>query len=86
MTFLRSSGGDGFKAAGLQGTGIGRMAGLAETYLDLPPGIAGAAVAAIAERLGLTGIATLGLRHFTVIRPRHVQACTLLPGPRDALS
>ncbi|HEX2744531.1 MAG TPA: hypothetical protein VHN16_09035 [Streptosporangiaceae bacterium] len=55
VTFLRSSGGDGFKVAGLQGTGIGRMAGLAGTYLDLPPGVAGAAGAAIAGRLGLTG-------------------------------
>ncbi len=86
VTFLRPSGGDGFTAAGLQGTGIGRMAGLVETYLDLPLGIAGAAVAAIAGRLGLTGIATLDHRHFTVIRPRHVQAFTLLPGPGHALS
>ena len=86
VTFLRPSGGDGFKVAGLQGTGTGRMAGLAETYTDLPPGIAGAAVAAIAERPGLTGIATPDRRHFTVIRPRHVQAFTLLPGPGHALS
>ena len=86
VTVLRSSGGDGFKVAGLQGTGTGRMAGLAETYLDLPLGIAGAAVAAIAGRLGLTGIATPDHRHFTVIRPRHVQAFTLLPGPGHALS
>ena len=67
MTFLRSSGGDGFKVAELQGTGTGRMAELAETYLDLPLGIAGVAVAAIAERLGLTEIATLDHRHFTVL-------------------
>jgi len=88
VTFLRSSGGDGFKVAELQGTGTGtgRMAGLAETYLDLPPGIAGAAVAAIAERLRLTEIAALDHRHFTVIRPCHVQAFTLLPGPGHALS
>ncbi len=51
-----------------------------ETYLDLPLGIVDAAVAAIAERLGLTEIATLDYRHFTVISPRHVQAFTL-PGP-----
>ena len=52
VTFLRSSGGDGFKVAELQGTGTGRMAELAETYLDRPPGIAGAAVAATAGRPG----------------------------------
>jgi predicted nucleic acid-binding protein len=86
VTFLRSSGGEEFKVAGLQGTGTGRPAELMETYIDLPPGIAGAAVAAIAERLGLTGIATPDHRHFTVIRPRHMQAFTLLPGPGHALS
>lgn len=59
VTFVRLSGGDGFKVAGLQGTGIGRMAELVETHLDLPLGIVGAAVAAIAEHLGLTEIATL---------------------------
>lgn len=57
-----------------------------ETYLDLPLGIVDAAVAVIAERLGPTEIATLDHRHFTVIRPRHVQAFTLLPGPGHALS
>jgi predicted nucleic acid-binding protein len=86
VTFLRSSGGDGFRVAELQGAGTGRMAELAERYLDLPLGIVDAAVAAVAGRLGLTGIATLDHRHFTVIRPRHVQAFTLLPGAGHALS
>jgi len=63
VTFLRSFDGDGFKVAGLQGTDIGRMAELVETYIDLPLGIVDAAVAAIAERLGLTEIATLDHRH-----------------------
>jgi len=82
VAFLLSSGGDGFKVAGLQGTDIGRMAELAETYLDLSPGIAGAAAAAIAERLGLTENATLDHRHFTVIGPatcRHSRSCQV-PG------
>ncbi len=38
-----------------------------------------AARRAIAERLGLTDVATLDRRHFTVVRPRHVDALTLLP-------
>lgn len=37
------------------------------------------AVIALAERLGVTEIATLDRRHFTVVRPRHVSALTLLP-------
>jgi len=50
VTFLRSFSGDGFKVPELRGTGIGRMAELAETYIDLPLGIVDAAVAAIAGR------------------------------------
>ncbi len=38
-----------------------------------------ASIVAIAERLGTTEIATLDLRHFTVVRSRSVQAFTLLP-------
>jgi predicted nucleic acid-binding protein len=56
------------------------MAELVDTYLDLPLGIVDAAVVAIAERLGLSEVATVDHRHFTVVRPRHVSAFTLLPG------
>jgi uncharacterized protein len=38
-----------------------------------------AGLIAVAERLGLTTIATLDHRHFGVVRPRHVDALTLLP-------
>ncbi|MFJ4669145.1 hypothetical protein [Kitasatospora purpeofusca] len=34
---------------------------------------------AVAERLGLTEIATLDRRHFSVVRPRHIAAFRLLP-------
>lgn len=46
---------------------------------DLPLGTTDASVVAIAERLVVTEIATLGRRHFSVVRPRHVSAFTLLP-------
>ncbi|HZE50144.1 MAG TPA: hypothetical protein VE074_11320 [Jatrophihabitantaceae bacterium] len=36
-------------------------------------------VIAVCERLGLTEVASLDGRHFTVVRPRHVKALTLLP-------
>jgi len=36
-------------------------------------------VIALAERLGATEVATLDRRHFTVVRPQHVSAFTLLP-------
>ena len=34
---------------------------------------------AVAERLKLSDVATLDRRHFTVVRPKHTTALTLLP-------
>jgi uncharacterized protein len=56
-----------------------RMAELVERYADLPLGACDASVIALAERLDVDEVATLDLRHFTVVRPRHVKALTLLP-------
>ena len=56
-----------------------RMAELVERYHDLPLATSDASVIALAERLDVEEIATLDLRHFTVVRPRHVKAFTLLP-------
>lgn len=56
-----------------------RMADLVARYRDLPLGTADASVLACAERLGLTEVASTDRRHFSVVRPRHVSALTLLP-------
>jgi len=56
-----------------------RMAELVRTYADLPLGAVDASVIAVAERLNLTDVATLDLRHFTVVRPKHTAALNLLP-------
>jgi predicted nucleic acid-binding protein len=48
-------------------------------YADLPLGIVDASVVAACERLAVTTLATLDRRHFSVVRPRHCQALTLLP-------
>ena len=56
-----------------------RIAELVWLYRDLPLGTVDASVVAGAERLGITEVATLDRRHFSVIRPRHVDAFTLLP-------
>lgn len=58
---------------------VQRMADLVRQYADLPLGAVDASVIAIAERLGVTEVATLDLRHFTVVRPSHVRSLTLLP-------
>ena len=57
----------------------GRIAELTERYLDLPLGMVDASIVALAERRGLDVIATLDQRHFRAVRPKHVEAFTLVP-------
>jgi uncharacterized protein len=56
-----------------------RVVELVEAYEDLGLGVVDASIVAVAERLGVTEIATLDHRHFTVVRPTHVPAFELLP-------
>lgn len=58
---------------------IARAADLVEKYADLPLGTADACVVALAERLGITRVATLDTRHFSVVKPRYTSAFTLVP-------
>jgi predicted nucleic acid-binding protein len=56
-----------------------RISDLMEQYLDVPLGMVDASVVALAERRELEVIATLDQRHFRAVRPRHVEAFTLVP-------
>jgi predicted nucleic acid-binding protein len=56
-----------------------RIAELVGRYRDLPLGTVEASVVAVGERLGITEVATVDRRHFSVVRPRHVGGFTLLP-------
>jgi uncharacterized protein len=56
-----------------------RIAQLVARYHDLPLGTVDASVVAVAERLGMTTIATLDRRHFSVVRPLHTKAFDLVP-------
>ncbi|HSZ70929.1 MAG TPA: PIN domain-containing protein [Solirubrobacteraceae bacterium] len=56
-----------------------RVEELLVTYADLRVGFVDAAVLAVAERLRESKLATLDHRHFSVMRPRHVDAMELLP-------
>ena len=58
---------------------LDRMVALLDIYEDLRLSAADASAVAIAERLNITDFATLDRRHFTVVRPDHVSAFTLLP-------
>jgi predicted nucleic acid-binding protein len=57
-----------------------RCAELAEQYASLRLDLIDASLIAVAERHGLTTLATLNRRDFAVVRPRHTPAFTLLPG------
>jgi predicted nucleic acid-binding protein len=56
-----------------------RISELLEVYADLPLGIVDASVVTTCERLGVSTLATLDRRHFSVVRPRHVPVLNLLP-------
>jgi predicted nucleic acid-binding protein len=56
-----------------------RAGELLERYRDLPLGLVDATVIAATEMLGETKVATLDQRHFSVVRPAHTAALTLLP-------
>jgi predicted nucleic acid-binding protein len=50
---------------------------LTETYSQI--GFVDASVVAVAERLNLRRLLTTDRRHFSVVRPRHVEALELVP-------
>ena len=63
----------------LTATDWARVAELTDKYADQHLGGVDAGLIALAERLGLTKIASLDHRHFGVVRPSHTAALTLLP-------
>ena len=77
--FLRAFGTGFLNVVDLTTGDLDRCAELVEQYADLPLGGTDASLIALAERLQIIEIATLDHRHFTVVRPRHTDAFTLLP-------
>jgi hypothetical protein len=55
------------------------MGELVLQYADFPLGGVDASDIAVAERFGVGRVATLDRRHFSVVKPVHVPALTLLP-------
>lgn len=77
--FLTAVADGDFELVDLTNADIRRAARLVQTYGDMPLGTTDATVIALAERLGVQEVATLDRRHFSVVRPSHVPALTLLP-------
>jgi uncharacterized protein len=57
-----------------------RIAQLVRTYAGFPLGVVDASVIAVAERLGITQLATIDNRHMRAVKPVHCDAFELLPG------
>lgn len=77
--FLASLADGTFSPVDLKGEDYRRAGELVTTYQDLGLGTTDATVIALCERLELPEVATLDQRHFTVVRPRHVDNLVLLP-------
>lgn len=77
--FLRSLADGMLRVVDLTAEDYRRSAELVEQYADLPLGAADASVIALAERLTVTRVMTLDVRHFQIVRPRHVESFELLP-------
>lgn len=58
---------------------LSRAADLVEQYADLPLGLVDASVLACVERLRERKLVTLDHRHFSAVRPQHVDHLDLLP-------
>jgi hypothetical protein len=63
----------------LEPVDLHRAAELMARYADPRIGFVDAAIAALAERLGVVRLYTLDRRDFTILRPRHAAAFEILP-------
>ena len=79
VDFLDALLGGAFEIVDLLHADYSRAAYLVETYENLSLGFVDAAIVAVAERMGVTRVATLNHRDFAVVRPGHVSHFTLLP-------
>ena len=77
--FLRDVARGSYAVENLLPEDYGRAADICEQYADARIGFVDAAVLSVVERLGERKLATLDHRHFSLLRPRHVEALELLP-------
>ncbi len=76
-TFIADVADGAFAVEDLEEDDFARVHELLTKYPDI--GFVDASVVAIAERLRIDTLATVDRRHFSSIRPRHVQSFTLVP-------
>ncbi len=78
-TFLRFVISDSVLIVDLTAADWSRSLELVGQYLDRPLGLVDASIVAVAERLGISDLATMNGRDFYLVRPGHVESFTLLP-------
>ena len=78
-SFLEAVASGAFELLSLGNADVLRISELVRQYADMPLGAVDASVVTLAERLEIQQVATLDRRHFSVIRPCHIDALTLLP-------
>ena len=69
-----------FQLVELVDSDLRRMSVLVRQYADLRLGGTDAEMVAICERLGIVTVATVNLRDFATVRPRHIPAFITVPG------
>jgi hypothetical protein len=79
LTFLEDVDGGAWRVEAPTAADLRRVRELQEQYRDLQIGVVDASIIALCERLGEPKVATLDRRHFSTVRPRHVEALRLLP-------
>ncbi|MEW6777314.1 MAG: PIN domain-containing protein [Bdellovibrionota bacterium] len=78
-SFLRDLGTGRYALVQLTATDALRAADLIQKYKDLPLDFVDASIVAMAERLGVTKIATTDRRDFSLVRPAHCEKFELSP-------
>ena len=71
-----------YRVEELQSEDYRRIREVCDRYADADVGFVDAAVLAVVERLNEPKLATLDHRHFSVLRPRHIDALRLVPEER----
>ena len=79
LTFLEDLLAGAYRLESATTADLKRCRDLQFQYTDQSLGVVDASVLALVERLGEDRLATLDHRHFSVVRPAHVQALRLLP-------
>ncbi|MFQ5948205.1 MAG: type II toxin-antitoxin system VapC family toxin [Acidimicrobiia bacterium] len=79
VRFLGDLAGGDFAVESVAASDWLRIAELVAQYRNLPLGTVDASVVTVCERLGITELATFDRRHFSIVRPEHVDLLDLIP-------